>query len=84
MKWKLKVKGLRSLLNTDESDEEAKRVGKEISKLITNNPKYLNAFWNFDRLYDFANYIETVGELNDLMNDMYDYCDSNRIWIDFV
>ena len=81
--WKVKVKGLRALLNTNESDEEAQRVSREIYKLITDNPIYNKAFKGFDRLYDFENYIETIEELNDLLNDMYDYCDENLIWIDF-
>ncbi len=83
MKWKIKVKGLRNLLSNNDSNEEAKKASNKIVKLITNNPRYLNAFRNFDRLYDFANYVETTTELNDLLNDMYDYCDKNSIWIDF-
>lgn len=81
--WKVKVKGLRSLLNTEESDEEAQRVSQEIFKLLTNSI-YKRHFEDFDRLYEFdKGFVETVEELNDLLNDMYDYCDENLIWIDF-
>ena len=80
--WKVKVKGIRALLNTDESNTEAQRVGKEIYKIITGK-RYYRHFEGFDRLADFDVYIETTEELNDLLNDMYDYCDENLIWIDF-
>ena len=81
--WQLKVKGLRSLLNTDETNEEAQKVSKKIYKLLTINPRYYKAFKDFDRLEDFNGFVETVEELNDLLNEMYDYCDNNLIWIDF-
>ena len=58
-------------------------VSKEIYKLLTNNPIYWNAFKNFHRLDDFNSYVKTVEELNELLNDMYDYCDENLIWRDF-
>ena len=79
--WKVKVKGIKELLNTNESNEEAKRVGKEIYKIITSE-RYYKYFEDFDRLDDFDVYVETVEELNDLLNDMYDYCDGELIWID--
>lgn len=80
--WKLKVKGLRNLLNTDETDEEAQRVSKEIFKLLTNSV-YKRYFENFDQLVDFNIYVETTEELNSLLDELYDYCDDNLIWIDF-
>ena len=80
--WKVKVKGLRTLLNTDETDEEAKRVSKEIYKLLSNS-LYLKYFKNFNRLKDFDMFVDTIKDLNILLMYMYDYCDAERIWIDF-
>ncbi len=81
-KWNVKVKGLRTLLNTDDSDEEAKRVSKEIYKLLSNRLYHIY-FKDFNRLKDFNVYVKTTKELNILLDEMYDYCDAERIWIDF-
>ena len=80
--WKVKVKGIRPLLSGNGSDEEAKRVSKKIYKILSSS-LYLKYFDDFDRVADFDVYVETSEELNELLNDMYDYCDAERIWIDF-
>lgn len=80
--WKVKIKGIRGLLNTDEGNREAQRVSKKIYKILSCslNLKY---FKNFDRLEDFNGFVMTTEDLNILLSDMYDYCDNERIWIDF-
>lgn len=81
--WRIKVKGIRPLLSASEEDREAQRVSQEIYKILTCN-LYYEYFKNFNRLEDFGNgFIETTEDLNILLDDMYDYCDMERIWIDF-
>jgi len=77
--WKVKIKGLRELLSSDNSDENAIKVGKQIYKLLTRK-SYNKYFVDFALLEDF-NYIINVEDLNHLLNDMYDYCDEQRIWV---
>lgn len=79
--WKVKVKGIRSLLNSDCSDENAIKTGKEIYKTLTNSI-YKKYFENFDILEDFNNVLG-LEDFNGMLNEMYDYCDTNLIWIDF-
>lgn len=79
--WRVKVKGIKILLTEDDSDENATKVGKEVYKILSNSV-YKKYFKNFDRLEDFNN-VFGVDDFNDILNNMYDYCDDNGIWIDF-
>lgn len=86
--WKLKIKGIRSLLSDDDSVENAKRVGKEIYKILTNSlyKEYFEEETYEDEagtMLDEFNFIEDCEHLNSLLSIFYDYCDANLIWIDF-
>jgi len=85
IKWRVKIKGIRTLLTEDDSVDEAKRVGKEIYKILTSN-LYKSYFRNFEsqttRELEEFNQIVDCEDLNGLLNDLYDYCDANLIWID--
>lgn len=85
VKWKVSIKGIRNLFSSNDSDEEAKRVGKEIHKIITSNlyKKYFKGFGYQDcvSLNEFLK-IESCEHLNNLLVTFYDYCDVNLIWID--
>ena len=83
VKWKVTIKGIRSLFTKDESDETAKKVGLGIYTILTSD-RYINYFKDFERegmLNEFT-YVQNTEELNLLLNDLYDYCDANLIWID--
>ena len=77
--WKVKIRGIKELLNTDETDEEAKRVGKGIYKALISK-QYRRHFEDFDDLDEF-DYIENIQHLNYALNLLYDYADANLIWI---
>lgn len=82
--WKVHIEGIRKLLTDDNSEENAKKVGKEIYNILTSQ-RYLKYFKDYDNetggfLDDFL-YIENCEHLNDLLEQFYDYCDYNLIWI---
>ena len=79
--WKHKVKGLRELLNTDDTDTNVINVGKKVYKLL-NNSLYKKWFVNFNDLDEFL-FIDGLEAFNDLLDRLYDYCDENLIWVDF-
>jgi len=79
--WKVKIRGIRELLTDDNSDENAILAGKKVYKILTSK-RYEKYFENFVELDNF-NYVEGLSHFNELLNDMYDYCDRKRIWIAF-
>ena len=86
VKWKVRIKRLRSLLGEDTSVENSQKVGKEIYKIL-NYKMYQKYFKEYDyetgMMLDEFLFIEDCKHLNQLLETFYDYCDSNLIWIDF-
>ena len=85
VKWRAYIKGIRHLLTKDDSNENAKKVGKEIYKILDLSiyKKYFKDFADmigFD--LDEFNYVQDVDGLNSLLDDLYDYCDANLLWIE--
>lgn len=82
-KWIVTIKGISPLLTKDDSAENAKKVGGQIYDILTLSyyKKYFIDFKNEGLLNEF-NYIQNTEELNLLLNDFYDYCDANLIWVD--
>ena len=79
--WRVKVKGIRPLLTEDDSDINAIKVGKDVYKILT-SPAYRNYFEDFQDLDELL-HLDGLNHFNDVLNRMYDYCDAERIWIDF-
>lgn len=83
--WKVKIKGIRPLLSNDDSDENAKKVGKEIYEILNLNmyQKYFkDFFYETGIMLDDLNFIENCKHLNDILEIFYDFCDGNLIWIE--
>ena len=75
--WFTKVKGFRNAIsNNDDSIKTGKRLHK-----ICNMKKYKQAFngFNTKRLLNK----NTDDGLDRVLEDLYDYCDFRRIWIEF-
>jgi hypothetical protein len=66
---------VKDLLDCDENDSEAQRVGKAVHERISNEP----VFWGFNSGRFLA--IKTVGDLNCALDKMYDFADRECIWI---
>ena len=84
MNWKVKIGGIKQLLSDDTSNKEAKRVGSIIYKIISSKTytKYFEDF-SYETGTDIEEFSEIIDckDLNGLLNDLYNYCDTNRILI---
>lgn len=83
--WKHTIK-LKDLLDDEDVDrEEAKRLGGEMAlRLLAPEPKRL--FGNDIRLQAVIERFQTdclsQPDFNDILDDLYDWADNNRVWID--
>ena len=83
-KWRIPIK---DLLSADESDEVAIAAGTEIAKrlrrglpglLDTDNSAYDDDF--DDIVYEFE-HVAAVEDLNETLDSLYDWADTNRLWL---
>lgn len=81
VKWKHTI-SIRDLYADveDESDENATRIGKAIYSRLSNLPFMKSYLYELDEFQD----IECRDHLNDCLDGLYDYCDSELIWVEFL
>jgi len=85
--WQVKVKGLRKAIrNAQDSDEGAKALGEVIYNILSSK-EYIKYFASFEMVHgwDLEDFALTTGkeDLNNMLDEFYDYCDEVRIWIAF-
>lgn len=74
--WRNRIK-IKDLLTGDASNEEARRIGKEISARIATS----GILPQFDFAHRF-NRVRSTNGINDLLSHFYDICDYERIWVE--
>ncbi len=74
MNWKKTIK-LKHLLDDDDSDKHARSTGLVVSGVIA-------AAGLPPELSDPFRKVRTLNQFNQALNDLYDYCDCNAIWVD--
>lgn len=71
---------MRDLLSDDTSDENAVRVAKELAKRMRESGLFETSTGRF-MVRDLENSIETIVDLNGVLEVLWDYCDGHSIWI---
>jgi hypothetical protein len=73
---------LKQFLSDDDSDENARKVAGRIATVLRRQPEYDEV--NFSSLAMVVQDLETVEnarELNETLDEVYDWADGERIWI---
>lgn len=82
-KWQHTLK-LKDLLTNDDSDETAVNVARE-TKIRVQNFAKSRGFEQDDALEEITYWFDDVATCNDfngVLNELYDWADDNRVWID--
>jgi hypothetical protein len=82
--WKYTDKEFKEILHRNNSDDETESVVnaiKELAPYLKNNPIYKNLSPTVLKHLENA---KTFYTLNGALNDIYDYCDDNKIWLGFM
>ena len=77
MEWKSKIK-LKDLLEDYDIDKD------ELQEIERIKPNWIKRFDSIECLKGFMpklKRVKTQTQFNRMLNDIYDYCDANRIWI---
>ena len=80
MRWKHRF-SMRDLLSDDTSDENAVRVGKELSRRMSESGLFTDSAGNL-LIVGFQK-AQDSDEINSLLDAFWDYCDVKKIWIPF-
>ena len=79
MKW-LKTVKFRDLLSEYNNDAD------EIEEIKRIKPIWIERFNSIECLESFVESlkkVKTLNQFNNWLNKVYDFCDDNRIWVDF-
>lgn len=83
MAWKMSV-NIKPLIGDDVSEEGAKRAGKGISDLLSRRLLVRDHYatdQTLRNIIDGLGEVEDVDEFNDVLEDLYDWADENRVWL---
>ena len=72
---------IKDLLDAEESDIVARRIGKAIAPRLRGCRDYTVDFQVEELAAKFED-VESVDELNDSLMDLYDWADANLVWVD--
>lgn len=75
--WNHRIFGLRDWLTEKEDPESVRKAMTGIYNLLKSKP-FMQAF---EYLEDLP-HCEDIREANQILEDFWDYCDDNRIWVD--
>lgn len=75
--WRCRIYIKELLTNDDLSDVQVKELGKEVAGRL----RLQKLFENEEIIENFEN-ADDQGEFNSIMEDLYDYCDVVRIWVE--
>jgi len=83
--WQWKI-GIKDLLSDDPTDKVAVSVGAEIAKRLRHGLPGLadgnnDAYDIFGDLLYNLEHIESVEHLNVMLDELYDWADTNRLWL---
>lgn len=83
-RWRHTVKGVTEAM-TPNSDSESVKKSMNAIVAILETPEHQNHFQEFFNSLDsgveeFKN-CDNIHDANNLINELYDYCDNRRIWI---
>ena len=73
--WKYSLR-ITHLFTEKEDKESIKKSMNDVADIIEKMPYLID----FDRQFDFRE-VEDIDEANELIDELYDYCDSNKIWV---
>ena len=74
-KGKVRIKGL--LTNEDLSSEKIKELGKKVAARLR-----LQKLFDDEVIIEEFENVDDQDEFNSILEDLYDYCDAVRIWVE--
>ena len=75
--WKCKIRIKDLLTNKDLSPEEIKELGKKVAARLR-----LQKLFDDEVIIEEFENVDDQDEFNSILEDLYDYCDAVRIWVE--
>ena len=84
-RWKYTIHFRDIILNKDLSPwEAAEQLGERLRAFYNDHESWLKADWDYIDLMEFfeEGHVDTVEDFDSALSDLYDWCDSNNVWVE--
>jgi protein involved in polysaccharide export with SLBB domain len=83
--WRKTIR-LKHLLSSDDSPENARRVAGKVARVLLREPEYEHGDVEFGYIADEMLLLAesddgTCADFNEILADLYDWADAERVWI---